>query len=637
MSTIHEVAVRDRGFNVLGILTRWTTASLRLRFNAPGSGTVDVHSDDPLIGALRDGGGILIVRVDSTSRTVLASGSVISERDSGDIVTFEIADDTAALADTLALPVPTGPPYTAAEYDTRTGVASTIMRQFVDANTGVVARVDRQRPHLTFGPDPEIGDTITGRARFQALDELLRELALVGGGLRFWCEQQLGTTYAIFYVSAPTDRSSEVQFTRDAGSLGPYEKTTAAGGPNYIFAGAGDALGADRTVYELGDNAAIAQYGRREAFLDTRGETAAGDVYQKLAEDLANAGQQTSLTVEPSEDVPFEYGRDYQLGDIVGTEFGPAIVREVTLTITPEGGLQAMPVIGTPGSSSDDIESRQIAAVARRLSNIERNFNIPDDSVTPEMLVGWARWNVGDYRETTRSSAAPRWLLCEGQPVSRTTYAALFAVIGTTYGAGDGSTTFNLPDRRGKYSRGAGALGVSLGESGGSASADVELPAHSHAHSHGGGSLVYTHTHPGGDHVHNHDHDLDPHVHDYSIDHDHGAVDSAYVNSDSVAVGHASLGSGATDHKHEVNLPPYDVAALTTDEGEKSGGGAFTSTKSRTGVNPTNPYSTGSTDLTADSWSGGTDPDSTAAGAVEATITVEPPFIGVNYEIYVGV
>ena len=41
------------------------------------------------------------------------------------------------------------------------------------------------------------------------------------------------------------------------------------------------------------------------------------------------------------------------------------------------------------------------------------------------------------------------WLLCDGSAVSRTTYAALFAVIGTTYGAGDGSTTFNLPDLRG--------------------------------------------------------------------------------------------------------------------------------------------------------------------------------------------
>ena len=48
------------------------------------------------------------------------------------------------------------------------------------------------------------------------------------------------------------------------------------------------------------------------------------------------------------------------------------------------------------------------------------------------------------------------WLHCHGQAVSRTTYAALFAAIGTVYGQGDGSTTFNVPDFRGSFLRGAG-------------------------------------------------------------------------------------------------------------------------------------------------------------------------------------
>ena len=46
------------------------------------------------------------------------------------------------------------------------------------------------------------------------------------------------------------------------------------------------------------------------------------------------------------------------------------------------------------------------------------------------------------------------YLLCDGRAVSRTTYKDLFEVIGTTYGAGDGSTTFNLPDKRGRVSVG---------------------------------------------------------------------------------------------------------------------------------------------------------------------------------------
>ena len=62
-------------------------------------------------------------------------------------------------------------------------------------------------------------------------------------------------------------------------------------------------------------------------------------------------------------------------------------------------------------------------------------------------------------------AAAPDgWLLCQGQAVSRTTYAQLFSVIGTTYGSGDGSTTFNLPDMRGRVAVGSDTnLGAKAG------------------------------------------------------------------------------------------------------------------------------------------------------------------------------
>lgn len=81
------------------------------------------------------------------------------------------------------------------------------------------------------------------------------------------------------------------------------------------------------------------------------------------------------------------------------------------------------------------------------------------------------------------STAPTGWLLCFGQTVSRTTYAALFAALGTTYGAGDGTTTFALPDLRGRIpggkdnmggtaanrltTAGSGVNGLSLGATGG--------------------------------------------------------------------------------------------------------------------------------------------------------------------------
>ena len=97
------------------------------------------------------------------------------------------------------------------------------------------------------------------------------------------------------------------------------------------------------------------------------------------------------------------------------------------------------------------------------------------------------------------TSAPSGWLLCFGQAVSRTTYAGLFAVIGETYGAGDESTTFNLPDLRGRVVAGqddmggtsanrltdqsGGLDGDTLGDTGGSEThtlASSEIPAHTH-------------------------------------------------------------------------------------------------------------------------------------------------------------
>ena len=72
------------------------------------------------------------------------------------------------------------------------------------------------------------------------------------------------------------------------------------------------------------------------------------------------------------------------------------------------------------------------------------------------------------------SSAPAGWLKANGAAVSRTTYAALFAAIGTTYGAGDGSTTFNLPDLRGEFMRGwDDGRGIDRGRAFGSAQGDA--------------------------------------------------------------------------------------------------------------------------------------------------------------------
>lgn len=98
---------------------------------------------------------------------------------------------------------------------------------------------------------------------------------------------------------------------------------------------------------------------------------------------------------------------------------------------------------------------------------------------------------VADY---AGSSAPSGWLMCDGGAVDRTTYAALFAAIGTTYGVGDGATTFNLPDGRGRVTVGKGSNVAidALGENDGVAEAN-RRPQHRHtAHSHGVGGYSNT-------------------------------------------------------------------------------------------------------------------------------------------------
>lgn len=80
-------------------------------------------------------------------------------------------------------------------------------------------------------------------------------------------------------------------------------------------------------------------------------------------------------------------------------------------------------------------------------------------------------------------TAAPSgYLMCDGSAVSRTTFAALFAIVGTAFGAGDGSTTFNLPDLRGRFPLGKATAGTGnvLGVTGGTIDHTHTGPSHAH-------------------------------------------------------------------------------------------------------------------------------------------------------------
>ena len=103
---------------------------------------------------------------------------------------------------------------------------------------------------------------------------------------------------------------------------------------------------------------------------------------------------------------------------------------------------------------------------------------------------------IGTVIDFAGSTVPAGYLECDGSAVSRTTYALLFAVLGTTWGTGDGSTTFNLPDFRGRVSIGAGtgtaggATAHAMADYGG----DERLQSHSHPHTIKATTPKFTHS-----------------------------------------------------------------------------------------------------------------------------------------------
>lgn len=93
---------------------------------------------------------------------------------------------------------------------------------------------------------------------------------------------------------------------------------------------------------------------------------------------------------------------------------------------------------------------------------------------------------LGAILEFSGSTAPNGYMICDGSAISRTTYSDLFDLIGTTYGAGDGSTTFNIPDKRGKVGVGYNSSNTNfnvLGKTGGEETHTLiedEMPLHSH-------------------------------------------------------------------------------------------------------------------------------------------------------------
>lgn len=148
-------------------------------------------------------------------------------------------------------------------------------------------------------------------------------------------------------------------------------------------------------------------------------------------------------------------------------------------------------VPGTQAKSSE--VNANFAAVKSFVDALAVGTNINAGAITAVKLdssVTGLFIPVGGIVQFAGGSSPANWMLCDGTAISRTTYASLFSVLGTSYGSGDGSTTFNLPNLKGRIPVGRDASQTEfdvLGETGGTKASSAN-------HTHGVGGSIYGNT-----------------------------------------------------------------------------------------------------------------------------------------------
>jgi microcystin-dependent protein len=195
---------------------------------------------------------------------------------------------------------------------------------------------------------------------------------------------------------------------------------------------------------------------------------------------------------------------------------------------------------------------------------------LADNSVTLAKLVTalqQALVPAGAVQAFAMNSAPSGWLAANGAAVSRTTYAALFSAIGTTYGAGDGSTTFALPDMRGYFVRGSGTNADSVASGTFGAKQAAAMLNHTHT---GTTSSDGSHTHTASTNS------TGSHNHDFTIrtSLDPGTSSSVAEQGTTAGdVGYTTATSTEGSHSHTVTINSAGAHTHTLTTGNPSVGG----------------------------------------------------------------
>lgn len=338
-----KVEVRDINRQRVGELDDYQLLELSLKFNDVSTWRLTIDRRNRLAADITaDGAGIIVYRND----VVQLSGFWTDQDHSRDLsknqVTVSGVDDTAWLTRRLAYADPNDitPPYSVAQ-DVRTGLASTVIRQFIDENGGLATAVARRIPGLEAGVvvDPLIGPTLTGTGKWQKLLVLCQELAAQseaqGTPIGFRIIQS--GTDLLLDLYAPEDKSGTVVFSLERGNLASFSYKRTAPTMTYAIVG-GDGEGTARTFSEKANGSLQAWWGRIEDDLvDSRNGNSAAELSQAADQALAEGAGTTSLSVTPIDLDTQRYGVDYMLGDKVTVLLDAIGPQDETVVADAEG------------------------------------------------------------------------------------------------------------------------------------------------------------------------------------------------------------------------------------------------------------------------------------------------------------
>lgn len=316
--------------------------------------------------------------------------------------TFTGYTDDVLLRNARAFPQPSNPdPSTqAVTNDVRTGIAETVMREYVAANIGAAAPSVRRSlaaQHLVLAADELRGPTVSGSPRFQNLLELEQKLATFAG-LGFQVIQR--GDELVFEVLTLHDRSDTVVLDIRTGSLSSEQ---AAVSPplltRAIVAGQGE--GTERVIIQRTSgeaSAAEAEWGQIiEEFVDARGTEDLGELEQNGDTRIAEGGFTAIATkVVPSDDQTMLYLADWREGDIVGLIVNggrrTAVATAAAFIADASRVAVGMSIGDTRQLTERGSTLARVDNTEKRVANIEQADPVPGAVVTDpgtDAVVGW--------------------------------------------------------------------------------------------------------------------------------------------------------------------------------------------------------------------------------------------------------